>query len=120
MLSTENIYLASILIVNICYIALFFGFIISVPYYVQMLQLFVQVFLCIILLIRFHPFQDTYKITRFDAQLIFGAVIIIFTNVVFQELLHNPLFGPYLLQLQLLRSEIIATNRNIESEKINM
>jgi hypothetical protein len=112
MWSSEYIYLASIFIINMFYIALFFGVIISIPYYVQTLQLIVQLFLCIILLIRFHPFQDSFKMTRFDAQLIFGAVIIIFTNVIFQELLHNPLLGPYLSQVMLLRMKIFPFSIN--------
>jgi hypothetical protein len=45
--------------------------------------------------------------SRFDAQLIFGAVFIIFTNVVFQELLHNPILGPYLAQVMSLRMKLI-------------
>lgn len=107
MWSSEYLYVTSIFIINIFYIALFFGIVISIPDYVQTLQLIVQIFLCIILLIRFHPFQDNYKITRYDARLIFGAVIIIFTNVVFQELLHNPILGPYLTKLTLLRMKLI-------------
>ena len=105
--SSEYIYIASILIINIFYIAVFFGVIISIPYYVQTLQLIVQIFLCVILLIRFHPFQDNYKMTRYDAQLIFGAVIVIFTNVVFQELLHNPILGPYLAKVMSLRMKLL-------------
>lgn len=99
-MSTETMYLISILLVNVCYIALFLGIIASVPYYVLMIQLGVQIFLCLFLLIRFHPFQDNYKMTRFDASLIFGAVIIILTNVIFVELLNNEIIGPYISRMK--------------------
>jgi hypothetical protein len=99
-MSTETMYLLSILLVNVCYIALFLGIIASVPYYVLMIQLGVQIFLCLVLLIRFHPFQDNYKITRFDATLIFGAVVIILTNVIFVELLNNEILGPYISRIK--------------------
>ena len=99
---TEGIYLVSILLVNLTYIAVFLGIIVSVPYYVQMIKLGIQIFLCVVLLIRFHPFQDNFKMTRFDATLIFGAVIIILTNVVLEELLRNPIFSPYGIKIKTL------------------
>jgi hypothetical protein len=56
--------------------------------------------------------------TRYDAQLIFGAVIIIFTNVIFQELLHNPVLGPYLAQLMSLRMKLIPfINSQIKNQE---
>jgi hypothetical protein len=108
--TTETVYFLSILLVNIFYIAVFLKIIVSVPSYVQTIQLGIQIFLCTILLIRFHPFQDNYKMTKFDAHLIFGAVIIILTNVIFQELLTNPVLGPYLSEIQSYGKSIMPHN----------
>ena len=114
--TTETVYFISILLVNIFYIALFLGIIVSVPSYVQSLQLGIQIFLCCILLFKFHPFQDQYKMNKFDAQLIFGAVFIILTNVIFQELLNNPLLGPYLSKTQTFMRNIIHNETKNETE----
>jgi hypothetical protein len=88
-----SIYTSSLLIINIVYVAVFLGIFVSIPEYIRILNVFIQVFLCLILMIRFHPFQDNHKLQPGDTRFIFGAGFILFTNVVLVELVNIPVIG---------------------------
>ena len=87
------IYTGSLWIIHLVYIAVFLGIFVTIPEYIQILNVFIQVFLCLILMIRFHPFQDNHKLQPGDTMFIFGAGFILFTNVVLVELVNIPIIG---------------------------
>lgn len=83
-------YIGSLFIIHVVYIAVILGIFVTIPGYIRLLNVFVQVFLCIILMIRFHPFRENHKLHNGDTMFIFGAGFILFTNVVLVELLKIP------------------------------
>jgi len=89
-MKTEQIpiyfYLISFSTIHLVYLAVFFGFLVTIPKYIRYLNIFIQVFLCIILMIRFHPYRENPRLHRGDALFIFGVSFILFTNVVLVEL----------------------------------
>ena len=92
---TIRVYTISLAIVYIGYIAVFLGIFVAVPEYVRMLNLGIQTFLCLILLIRFHPFRENPKLQVGDNMFIFGVVVIVFTNVVLVELTKIPIVNEW-------------------------
>ena len=83
---TNYIYIFSLLIIHLVYIAVFLGVFVTIPEYIRLLNIFIQVFLCFVLMIRFHPFRENPKLNNGDTMFIFGAGFILFTNVVLVEL----------------------------------
>ena len=92
---TIRVYTISLAIVYIGYIAVFLGIFVAVPEYVRMLNLGIQTFLCLILLIRFLPFRENPKLQVGDNMFIFGVVVIVFTNVVLVELTKIPIVNEW-------------------------
>ena len=88
---TIPVYTISLAIVYICYIAVFLGVFVAVPKYIRLLNLGIQTFLCLILMLRFHPFRENPKLQPGDNMFIFGVVVIVFTNVVLVELTKIPI-----------------------------
>ena len=80
------LYIISFATINLVYIAVFFGFLVSIPRYIRYLNIFIQVFLCGVLMVRFHPYREKPRLHRGDSLFIFGVSFILFTNVVLVEL----------------------------------
>jgi hypothetical protein len=92
---TIPVYVGSLAIVHIVYIAVFLGIFVAVPEYIRILNLGIQTFLCLILLLRFHPFQHNPKLQPGDNMFIFGVVVIVFTNIVLVELTKIPIVNQW-------------------------
>lgn len=90
---TIFIYSWSLFIIHLVYIAVFLGIFVAIPRYIRLLNIFIQVFLCFVLMFRFHPFQENHKLQTGDTMFIFGAAFILFTNVVLVELANVPIIG---------------------------
>jgi len=75
-------YFVSIMIIYAFYIAVYLGVFVSVPEYIVVWYTFIQVFLCLVLMYRYHPFRDKFEYNQFDARLIFGAASILLSNVI--------------------------------------
>lgn len=93
------LYVTFISIIHITYIAVFFGLLSTIPIGINYLTVFVQLFLCSLLLYRFNPFKKTYILSDFDHRFIFGCALLMFTNVVMVSLLKLPIVGNLLYQL---------------------
>ena len=93
------IYLISLLLIHIGYLAVFFGVFATVPTLVNYLNVGVQFFLCFFLMIRFHPFRETYNLKPADIMFIFGSAFILFTNLVLVEIVQFPGVGVYVNQV---------------------
>ena len=88
-----SFYVFSLFIIHIVYIAVFLGIFVTIPEYIRILNIFVQVFLCLILMIRFHPFRENPTLQSGDSMFIFGAGFFLFTNVALVELSKLPVIG---------------------------
>ena len=90
------IYIVSLFLINITYLAVFLGFFATTPSYVKYLNIGLQCFVCFFLMVRFHPFREKYQLRDSDIMIIFGSVIILFTNLVLVELVQIPMIGKYI------------------------
>jgi hypothetical protein len=79
-----NLFSASIFLLYISYFLLFFGVYKFNEKYVHYLSVFVHIFVCVFLLIRFNPFSRV-EINSRDKNVIFSAAILLLFNVVFAE-----------------------------------
>ena len=77
-----QLYFISLVFIYIIYALAFLGIFSSVPEYVIIWHLAIQIFLCLFLMFRYHPFRNTYKFKPIDARLIFGAAMLLFVNIV--------------------------------------
>jgi hypothetical protein len=75
------------------YLAVFLGIFTTVPEFVKYLNIGIQTFLCLFLMIRFHPFREKYALKSEDIMFIFGSAFILFTNLVLVELVKIPAIG---------------------------
>jgi len=80
----QPIYVATMLILHVSYILVFFGVHAINPIYINILNAFVQAFVGIFLVIRFFPFRK-YVLRDFDGHIIFGAGTFLLTNLIFTE-----------------------------------
>ena len=69
-----------IFFIHVFYVFIFLGFISVEMKYVNYLNIVVQVFICIILMMRFHPLRK-HKLHKHDSQLIFGSAFFLLTNL---------------------------------------
>lgn len=90
------IYIVSLFLINITYLAVFLGFFATIPSYVKYLNVGVQCFICFFLMFRFHPFREKYNLRDSDIMIIFGSAFILFTNLVLVELVQFPGIGKYI------------------------
>jgi len=91
------IYLVSLFLIYIGYLAFFLGIFATIPTYVKYMNIGVQFFLCFFLMIRFHPFREKYHpLKKVDTTFIFGTGFILFTNLVLVELVRFPIVGIYI------------------------
>jgi len=90
------IYIFSLLLVHIGYLAVFLGIFATIPTLIQYLNVAIQFFLCFFLMIRFHPFREKYQLQPIDTTFIFGSAFLLFTNLVLVELIQFPQVGNYI------------------------
>ena len=69
-----------IFFIHVFYVFIFLGFISVEMKYVNYLNIVVQLFICIILMMRFHPLRK-HKLHKHDSQLIFGSAFFLLTNL---------------------------------------
>ena len=76
----EPLYKGSIYLIFILYFVAFFGLYSYNQQYLYYLHLVMQIFVCLFLIVRFHPFRKHY-LKPFDANIIFGSATILLTNL---------------------------------------
>ena len=74
------IYLFLILLINALTIAAYFGILNYNVKYIDYLNIGIQLFICIFLIIRFHPFRK-HHLKEFDANIIFGSAVYLLVNL---------------------------------------
>jgi len=80
-----SIFMFSIFLVHILYLAVFLGVVYIDESYIRNLSTIIQTFVAIFLAIRFNPFNMNDRITDFDKQVIFYLATFLLLNVVATE-----------------------------------
>jgi hypothetical protein len=64
---------------HVLLVAIFLGAVYINPEYIDNASMVIRIFVCLFLLIRFHPFRK-HSLHRFDGQIIFIAAMFLLTN----------------------------------------
>jgi hypothetical protein len=81
-------YIAMMVLLYICYFAIYAGVFYINPIYIQTLSKSIRIFICAFLIYKFHPFRE-HKLMNFDANLIFASAILILTDMGITQQLVN-------------------------------
>lgn len=73
-------YIVMIILVNVLYITAYFGIMKYNVKYLEYLNIGIQLFICIFLIIRFNPLRK-HHLKEFDANIIFGSAIYLLVNL---------------------------------------
>ena len=76
----KPIYLFLILLINALTISAYFGILNYNVKYIDYLNIGIQLFICIFLIIRFHPIRK-HQLKEFDANIIFGSAVYLLVNL---------------------------------------
>jgi len=79
------LFMGFLFIWHLLYFIVFFGLAYINESYIRNMSTAIQIFICVFLIIRFHPFRE-YSITPFDATVIFSSATFLLTNVITVEL----------------------------------
>ncbi len=74
-------YIGMTVLLYASYFATYAGVYIVDPRYVDLLSRALRLFICMVLIIRFHPFQQQHTIKGFDAKIIFASAVLILTDL---------------------------------------
>lgn len=74
------IFRASMFTIHISYIIVYFGIAAIDARYMNYLNIFIEVFVCLFLVARFHPFRE-HKLHKYDATIIFGSAVLLLANL---------------------------------------
>jgi len=80
----------------------FFGFSNSAPQYLENVDYYFKIYICLFLIWRFNPFRTVYKFTDLDRKIAFNAGLFILTTTALNK---------YLVEAQEKVKKIIMTNR---------
>lgn len=76
-----KVYFFSLICIHLVHALVFVGLLSTVPEYIEVWTIFVQLFICLFLMIRFHPFRKKYNFSQIDAKIIFGCAMLLFINI---------------------------------------
>lgn len=82
-LTLENItplFLWTLTGLHITLVAIFAGIVYVNPTYIENLSLIIRIFVCLFLIVRFHPFRENHELHKYDGQIIFIAALFLLTN----------------------------------------
>ena len=79
-------YLGGMLSIHVLYFATFFGILYINQTYIRWLNIVIQCFVCVFLIVRFNPFRKDMKLKPLDNYIIFGSAIILATNLLAVEI----------------------------------
>lgn len=82
-----RLYFFSLICIHFVYGMVFLGILSTVPKYVYLWNIAVQVGLCCFLMYRYHPFRTSYDFEPIDAKLVFGSALLLLVNVISLPLL---------------------------------
>jgi hypothetical protein len=79
------VFVVTITIIHILYFIAFFGIFTVNETYVHYLNIFIQVFVILFLVIRFHPYKNVQSITPEDKTFVFASAVLLGTNLLTVE-----------------------------------
>jgi len=75
----KPVYLTIIGFIYISYFLIFFGLFYINKKYIEIFSNLLLIFVCLFLIIRFHPFRK-HELREFDSDIIFGSALLLLTN----------------------------------------
>lgn len=111
------VFVGGLFITYVIYIVIALGLFTVNPGYVNMLSIGIQLFICVFLIARFHPFRH-HVLRPTDAQIIFGSAIFLLTNMgITQYLYYN--MSQKLKTVPIIGGIVSSVNNNLEKSKNN-
>jgi len=78
----EYLYFFMLYFLHFSYILLFIGFeMYEFSEYIDVLNFYFRMYVCIFLIVRFHPFRKYHSFSEFDRQVVFTSALLIFTTI---------------------------------------
>ena len=77
----KSLYYGTTFLLYASYLAIFFGIYAINPKYLQAAIHVLETVICLVLIWRFHPFQNTVRLEKYDQNLIFLSATILLTNL---------------------------------------
>jgi hypothetical protein len=77
----KYVYIFTMALIHISYLIAFFGIFTVNQKYIKYLNVFIQTFVVLFLIVRFHPFRDKYVLTSADTTIVFGSAVLLGTNL---------------------------------------
>ncbi len=77
-----GVYFFSLIVIHVMYALVFLGVLTTIPHFVYVWNMIVQLFLCFFLMYRYHPFRASYNFRPIDARLIFGSAVLLLFNII--------------------------------------
>lgn len=97
------LYVFSIGLIYLSYIFVYIGVLYIDKTYVHYLNIFIQLFIGLFLLFRFHPFRE-HVLRKNDSMIIFGSAVFLLTNLGVTQYIEN--YAKNIIQI-----DIMTTNR---------
>ena len=82
------LYFGGLALLYLLYILMYFGLIKYNISYIENIHIIIQIYICIFLMIRFHPFRK-HQLKEYDAQIIFGSALFLMTSLGFTNIFMN-------------------------------
>ena len=77
----KPIYVVTMGTIYLSYFLIYFGIFSINREYINFLNIFIQLFICFFLMLRFNPFIKNHVLRDFDGQIIFACAIFLLTNL---------------------------------------
>jgi hypothetical protein len=81
-------YVYILTILQVIYVLTFIGLVYINPLYLTAFNILIQSFVCIFLLIRFHPYRE-HELRNYDSKIIFSSALFLLVNLGFVEIFRN-------------------------------
>jgi hypothetical protein len=78
--------------IHISYFIVYFGIASIHAKYMNYLNIFIEVFVCLFLIARFHPFRE-HTLHKYDSTIIFGSAILLLTNLGANQFIFNKILS---------------------------
>jgi len=120
-------YVYTLTILQIIYVLIFFGLVYINPMYLTTFNVLIQSFVCIFLLIRFHPYRE-HELRKYDSKIIFSSALFLLVNLGFVEIFRNIVKIDYISRINQRRikmghpevSELNFRGHNLEDSKLDI
>jgi hypothetical protein len=84
----KPVYLTIIGFIYLSYFLIFFGIFYMNKKYIDIFSNLLLIFVCLFLILRFHPFRK-HELREFDATIIFGSAVLLLTNAGLTNIIAN-------------------------------